>query len=134
VGDRERPADKAQELDQGGQQPDSGGQGQHGRVGVGQGGRQEDHGRGEQDRAHGEPPPGEDQAAAAGDEPLQHLAGWLAEDVGVVEAAGQQGEEQVVGDRQHQEQQAGQHLGGQEGPLLCRGWGAWPAVVRIRAG
>ena len=122
VRDRERPADKAQELHQGGQQPDGGGQGQHGGVGVGQGGRHQDHGRGEQDRAHGEPPPEQDQAAAAGGEPLQHLASRLPQDVGVVEAAGEQGVEAVVGDRQHQQQQAGQHLGGQRGPLLGRAW------------
>jgi hypothetical protein len=87
--DGERPADQAKELDQGGQQPNGGGQGQDGRVGVGQGGRQQHHGRGEQDRAHGEPPPEQDQAAAAGGEPLQDLVGWLAEDIGVVKAAGQ---------------------------------------------
>ena len=33
----------------------------------------------------------QDQAAAAGGIPLQDLVGWLAEDVGVVEAAGEQG-------------------------------------------
>jgi hypothetical protein len=123
VGDGEGPADQAQELHQGGQHADGGGQGQDGRVGVGQGGRQQDHGRGEQDRAHGEPPPDEDQAAAAGGEPFQDLAGWLAEDVGVVEAAGEQGVEAVVGNRKDQQQQAGQHLGGQEGVLSCAG--AW---------
>jgi len=127
VGNNERPADQSQELDQGGQQPDGGGQGQDGRVGVGQGGREQHHGGGEQDRAHGEPPPDEDQAAAAGSDPLQDLVGWLAEDVGIVEAAGEQGVEAVVGDRQHQQQHAGQHLGGQAGSSPTPGLGSLPA-------
>jgi hypothetical protein len=103
LGDGEGPADQAQELHQRGQQPDGGGQGQDGGVGVGEGGREQHGGGGEQDRAHGEPPPGEDEAAAPGGEPVQDPAGWLAQDVGVVKAAGEQGVEQVVSNRKDQQ-------------------------------
>jgi hypothetical protein len=95
----EGPADKSEELDERGEQPDGGGDGEDGGVGVGEGGREQNDGRGEQNGAHGKGPPDQHKAAAAGGETIQDLAGWLAQDVRVVETTCKQGEEQVVCDR-----------------------------------
>ena len=111
VGHRERPADQAEELDGGGEHSERGGERHDGRVGVSDRVREEDDGRGEQHGGHGEAPPGQDEAAAALGEPTQDVLGRLAQDVGVVERSGENGEEDVVRDRQDEQEQAGRDLG-----------------------
>ena len=77
-------------------------------VGVADRARQQHHRRRERQRGERERPPQQDERAAARAEAREHLVGGLAQDVGVVEARGEQPERDVEGDRQDDQHDAGE--------------------------
>jgi len=80
----ERPADESQELDESGEDSDRGGDGEDRRVGVGERRRHQHRGRGQEHRAHREPPPRQDQATSSRPESGKYFRRGSAEDVGIV--------------------------------------------------